>query len=128
MSTHESTTPGGYVDGFVIPVARNKIEEYRRVADRCADIWREHGALQYVEAVADDLEVKKLRSFTEMSGARDDETVIFAWVTFASREARDSANEKIMADPRIKEMGSATQNIFDSGRMAYGGFKTIVQR
>jgi uncharacterized protein YbaA (DUF1428 family) len=91
-------------------------------------VWREHGALEYWECVGDDLETKDMVSFSKIAGAGPDETVVFAWVVFESREQRDEANKKIMADPRINNMMDATKPIFDYKRMAYGGFRELVHR
>ena len=116
-----------YIDGFVIPVPKDKVEEYRRLAEKAARIWKEHGALDYWECIGDDLEAKDMVSFTKLADAKPDETVVFAWAVFESRAHRDEANAKIMADPRLKEMMESTNQPFDCKRMAYGGFKVIVQ-
>ena len=115
-----------YIDGFVIPVPKDRIEEYRRMAEKAAIVWKEYGALDYWECVGDDLDVKDMVSFPQLAQAGPDETVVFAWVVFESREHRDLANEKIMADPRLKEMMDRDKPIFDYKRMAYGGFKELV--
>jgi uncharacterized protein YbaA (DUF1428 family) len=115
-----------YVDGFVIPLQKDKIELYRTMAEKACRIWREHGALEFQECVGDDLEVKDQVSFSDLADAKPDETVIFSWIVFESREARDQVNAKVMADPRIKEMCDASISPFDFQRMAYGGFKVIV--
>jgi uncharacterized protein YbaA (DUF1428 family) len=111
---------GRYIDGFVIPVPKDRIEDYRRVAEKAALVWKEYGALDYWECVGDDLDGPGMVSFPQPAGAGPDETVIFAWVVFESREHRDRANEKIMADPRLAEMMDANKPIFDYKRMAYG--------
>ena len=116
-----------YVDGFVLPVPKNRIADYQAIAEAASKIWQEHGALEYWECVGDDLDTECTRNFTEMTNATDDETVIFAWVVFESREARDAANEKIMADPRVAELIDPDNPIFDYQRMAHGGFKEIVR-
>ncbi len=115
-----------YIDGFVLPVPKDKIEEYRRVAEAAGRIWREHGALDYRECIADDMEAKEMVAFPELAKAGPDEVVIFAWAIFESREHRDEANAKIMADPRLHELCSPDKPLFDCKRMAYGGFKTLV--
>ena len=117
-----------YIDGFVIPVAKDRIEEYRRIAEKAALVWRECGALDYWECVGDDLSAEDLchASFPQLVQAGPDETVIFAWAVFESREHRDLANEKIMADPRVKEMMDRDQPLFDHKRMAHGGFMELV--
>ncbi len=115
-----------YVDGFVIPVPSASIDDYRVVAEKAAKIWKEHGALDYWECVGDDMVADGAMSFTQLANLKPDETVIFSWVVFASREARDAANAKIFADPRMSEMMDSTNQIFDCKRMAYGGFKQLV--
>jgi uncharacterized protein YbaA (DUF1428 family) len=117
---------GRYIDGFVIPVPKDRIEHYRRVAEKAAVVWKEYGALDYWECVGDDLDVKDMVSFSQLSQAGPEETVIFAWVVFESREHRDQANAKIMDDPRLKEMMDTDKPIFDYKRMAYGGFRELV--
>lgn len=117
---------GRYIDGFVIPVPKDHIEDYRRMAEKAAIVWKEYGALDYWECVGDDLAVKDMISFPQLAQAGPDETVIFAWVVFESREHRDRANEKIMSDSRIAEMMDRDKPIFDYKRMAYGGFKELV--
>ncbi|MBE7499814.1 MAG: DUF1428 domain-containing protein [Verrucomicrobiales bacterium] len=116
-----------YIDGFVLPVPRGKLEEYRQVAERAAALWKEHGALEYRECVGDDLQVEGMVPFPQLAGCRPEETVVFAWVVYASKEARDAANAKIMADPRVKELCDPAGQIFDCTRMAYGGFRSLVQ-
>ena len=117
---------GRYVDGFVIPVPKDRLEDYRRMAEQAAQVWKEHGALDYWECVGDDLAVADMVSFPQLAQAGPDETVVFAWVVFESREHRDRANEKIMADPRLKGMMDADRPVFDHRRMAYGGFRELV--
>ena len=116
-----------YIDGFVIPIKKANLEAYRVVAEKCAAIWKEHGALEYIEAAGDDMEAKGMTSFPQLAHCAEDETVVFAWVVFASREARDAANAKIHADPRMKEICGSGPAAFDYQRMAYGGFRTIVE-
>ena len=115
-----------YVDGFVIPMAVENVEKYREMAQKAGDIWKEKGALEYYECVGDDLEIKDMLSFKTIAGASDDETVIFAWIVYESREHRDKVNEAVMSDPRLKEVMEAHTTLFDFKRMAYGGFKTLV--
>ena len=118
--------PGTYLDGFLLPVPAAKLEDYRQLAEQAAAIWLEHGALHYVEAVADDLTTEFCRSFASAADAREDETVVFAFALFADRSARDAANAKIMADERLKSLCPVSDSLFDSKRMAFGGFKTLV--
>ena len=119
-------TPGSYIDGFLLPIPKDRIEDYRQLADKAGAIWLEHGALQYTECAADDLSAEWGRSFVEASGATELETVIFAWAVFADRESRDAANAKIMADERLAGMCEQTGKIFDCKRMAFAGFKVLV--
>ena len=116
-----------YVDGFVIPLPKDKIDLYRAMAEKACGIWKEHGALEFRECVGDDLEVKDQLSFSHLAGTKPDETVIFSWIVFESRESRDQVNAKVMADPRLKEMCDASNSPFDFKRMAYGGFKGLVE-
>ena len=117
---------GTYVDGFVFPVPRDRLDEYRRLAESVAEIWKEHGALDYREYVGDDLVLEGTRSFADLVDAADSETVVFGWVEFESRAARDRANEKVAADPRMPELVDASNSGFDAGRMAYGGFRSFL--
>ncbi len=121
-----SNASNEYVDGFVIVVPTDKIDAYREVATEAAAIWREHGALDYRECIGDDLEVTEQVPFPKLAGAKEGETVIFSWVVFPSRAARDEANAKIMEDPRVAAMCEKAKAAFDCKRMAYGGFKTLV--
>lgn len=115
-----------YVDGFVIPIPKNKAAQYRSIAKKACKIWMEHGALEYIETLGDDLKIKGMGSFLKMAGAKPTETIVFAWIVYKSRAHRDSVNKKIMADPRMKKMMETTDMPFDCKRMAYGGFKVIV--
>lgn len=115
-----------YVDGFVLPIPYEHLDEYRRVVATVAEIWREHGAIDYQEYLGDDLVLEGTRSFTDVTGAADKEAVVFGWVSFESREARDAANEKVAADPRMEALINASITGFDAERMAYGGFKALV--
>lgn len=115
-----------YVDGFVLPIARDQLEEYRRIATEAGTIWKEYGALEYFECLGEDLEVQDLRGFPDMAGCKDGETVVFAWIVYESRAHRDEVNQKVMADPRIKNLGPEKMP-FDCTRMACGGFEAIVE-
>jgi len=116
-----------YIDGFVIPLPTTNIEQYREVAAKAGALWREHGALDYIEAVGDDLDVKDQVPFPQLAGAKEDETVVFAYIVYESREHRDTVNAKVMADPRMHDFCNPESPSFDYRRMAYGGFKTIVE-
>ena len=114
-----------YVDGFVLAVPKDKIDAYRAIAEKARDVWMEHGALSYAEALADDVPVGELTSFPRAVQLKDDEVVVFSWVTYESRESRDDTMKKVMADERLK---SDMANMpFDGKRMIYGGFKVIVE-
>lgn len=115
----------GYVDGFVVPVPKANVEAYRAMSESAGQIWRDHGALQYWECVGDDLSPEGVFTFPELVNLPEDETVIFAFIVFQSREHRDEVNAKVMADERLK--CDLESNPFDMKRMAYGGFKTIVK-
>lgn len=113
-----------YIDGFVLPIPKDKIEIYRGIAENAATIWKEHGALDYYECVGEDMNAHDMISFQQLANAKEDEVVVFAWISYKSREHRDEVNAKVMADPRLN-----CENLpFDCKRMAYGGFKTIVER
>lgn len=117
-----------YVDGFLLPIAKDKLGEYKRMAQKAGEIWKEHGALEFHETVGDDLEIENMLSFKTAANASENETVVFSWIVFESREQRDKVNAAVMADPRMKEeMESADSKAFDYKRMAYGGFKTLVK-
>ena len=114
-----------YVDGFLIPVPKRKLSAYRRIATRAGKVWMELGALAYVETAGDDLKVKGVAPFTRAARSKAGETVVFSWIVYKSRAHRDAVNKKIMKDPRIAKMMKEASN-FDMKRMAYAGFKTLV--
>jgi uncharacterized protein YbaA (DUF1428 family) len=114
-----------YVDGFVIPVPRKKVQAYRRIALKAGRIWREHGALEVRECVGDDLAVKGLVPFPRRLKLKPGETVVFSWIVFKSRAHRDRVNAKVMKDPRLAAMDPTTVP-FDAKRILYGGFKVLV--
>ena len=117
-----------YVDGFVIPVPTKNLAAYRKMSTKAGKIWREHGALDYIECVGDDLENKWGVAFPKLANAKRGETVVFSWIVFKSRAHRDKVNAAVMKDPRLNDsMNGKTPMPFDVKRMAYGGFKTIVE-
>jgi uncharacterized protein YbaA (DUF1428 family) len=116
-----------YIDGFVLPIPRNRLNEYKRVVEAVAEIWKEHGALDYREFVGDDLNLEGTLSFTDLVAATEEETIVFGWVVFDSREARDLANEKVAVDPRMADLIDSSNSGFDAKRMAYGGFQSLVR-
>jgi uncharacterized protein YbaA (DUF1428 family) len=115
-----------YVDGFVLPVPRKKLQEYRRISQKAGKVWREHGALEYRECVGDDLKVKGMKTFLRLVRPKPGETVVFSWIEYKSRVHRDRVNAKVMKDPRLASMMDPKSMPFDLKRMAYGGFKTLV--
>jgi uncharacterized protein YbaA (DUF1428 family) len=116
-----------YVDGFVVPVPTRNLDTYRRLAGEAGRIWMEHGALQYWECTADDVQPGKVTSFPQSVKLKDDETVVFSWIVYKSREHRDGVNAKVMEDPRMKKMMDAKTMPFDGMRMFWGGFKTFLE-
>jgi uncharacterized protein YbaA (DUF1428 family) len=117
---------GQYVDGFVLPVPRKHIGAYKRIARRAGKVWREHGALAYVECMADDVKPGKLTSFPQSVKLKPDEVVWFSWIVYKSRRDRDRILKKVMADPRLADMMSPGAMPFDGKRMFWGGFKVAV--
>ncbi|MBN8531491.1 MAG: DUF1428 domain-containing protein [Alphaproteobacteria bacterium] len=116
-----------YVDGFVLAVPTGNLDAYKAMAEKAAKIWKEHGALEYKECFADDMEDKGFcLTFPAAFQAKPDETVVFAYIVYRSREHRDEVNAKVMADPRLSEDCNSDSMPFDAKRMAYGGFKTVV--
>ena len=117
-----------YIDNFVIPVPKANLDKYRAMSEKSAAVWKEHGALQYSEAVADDVQPGKVTSFPQAVQLKDDETVVVGWVVYKSREDRDAIMAKVMADPRLADMMSGSNMPFDGKRMFWGGFKSLVER
>jgi uncharacterized protein YbaA (DUF1428 family) len=116
---------GRYVDGFVLPIPKRNAEKYRRIAQKAGKIWREHGALEYVECIGDDVKPGKLTSFPQSVKLKAGEVVWFSWIVYKSRKHRDRVNARVMKDPRITGMGPAAMP-FDARRMIYGGFQARV--
>jgi uncharacterized protein YbaA (DUF1428 family) len=116
-----------YVDGFVVPVPKRKLEAYRRMARKAGKVWREHGALRYVECVADDVKPGKHTSFPQSVKLKPGETVVFSYIVYKSRVQRDRVNAKVMKDPRLKSMMDPKAMPFDGKRMFWGGFKVLVE-
>lgn len=114
-----------YIDGFVLPISRDRLDEYKSLVEAVADIWKEHGALDYREFVGDDLIRDGTRSFPDFTAATEGEVIVFGWVEFESRAARDLANEKVAADPRMAKLMESSNTGFDAERMAYGGFRAL---
>jgi uncharacterized protein YbaA (DUF1428 family) len=115
-----------YVDGFVLPVPKRNLDAYRRQARKAGKIWREHGALEYRECVAEDVKPGELTSFPQSVELKRGETVVFAWIVFRSRAHRDRVNAKVMEDPRLADQMDPKEMPFDTKRMIYGGFEVVV--
>jgi uncharacterized protein YbaA (DUF1428 family) len=115
-----------YVDGFLLPVPKKNVKLYRRIAQQAGKIWRKHGALEFRECVGDDLKLKMGMPFSRTVRLKPSETVVFSWIVFKSRTHRDRVNAKVMKDPRMAKMMEKGPMPFDEKRMAYGGFKVLV--
>jgi len=116
-----------YVDGFVVPVPADKLDDYKRLAKKAGKIWKEHGALQYTECVADDVKPGKTTSFPQAVKLKEGEVVVFSWIVYKNRRDRDRINKLVMVDPRLADMMDPKAMPFDGKRMFWGGFKTIVE-
>jgi len=120
-----------YIDGFVLPIPRIHLTEYKRVAEKVAEIWKEYGALAYFEYVGDDLEFEGTRSFIEVVDLKEDEVIVFGWVIFPSKEIREKANKQVPTDSRMTKLVAPLTDpkrlIFDAERMIYGGFQPLVK-
>ena len=115
-----------YIDGFVLPVAKDKVEEYRIFSETAGRVWKDHGALEYIECVADDVKPGKQTSFPQAVDLQEGETVVFAWITYESREHRDKVLEAVMKDERLAGMKPEAMP-FDGKRLIFGGFKTLIE-
>ena len=115
-----------YIDGYVLPVPKRKLQAYRRIARKAGKIWREHGALQVRECVADDVKPGKVTSFPQSVKLKPGETVIFSYVVFKSKGERNRINAKVMKDKRLASMMDPKAMPFDAKRMFWGGFKPLV--
>lgn len=115
-----------YVDGFVVPVPKDRVDDYRLMAEGAADMWREHGALSFVECQADDVPDGEVTSFPMAVKLEAGEVVFFSWITYRDRAHRDEVNAKVMADPRMTEMPQDPP--FNMKRMIFGGFTAVVER
>ncbi|MGH8292671.1 MAG: DUF1428 domain-containing protein [Gammaproteobacteria bacterium] len=115
-----------YVDGFVLPIPKKQLPAYRRMARRAGRVWREHGAVQYVECLADDVKPGKLTSFPQAVKLKRGEIVVFSWIVYKSRAQRDRILKKVMSDPRLADMMDPKKLPFDGRRMFWGGFKPMI--
>jgi uncharacterized protein YbaA (DUF1428 family) len=116
-----------YVDGFIVAVPKKNLDAYRRMAKKAGKVWREYGALEYREWIAEDVKVGKLTSFPRSVKLKPGETVVFSWITYKSRAQRDRVNAKVMADKRLADMMDIKSLPFDAKRMIYGGFESLVE-
>ena len=119
------TMAGKYVDGFVVPVPKKSIDAYKAFSEKAGQVWKDHGALEYVECIADDVKPGKVTSFPQAVKLEDDEVVVFSWVVYASREERDRIMPAVMSDERLKDMNPKSMP-FDGTRMFFGGFKVLL--
>ena len=115
-----------YVDGFVVPVPTKKLDAYRRLAQKAAKVWREHGALEVRECVADDVKVGKWTSFPRSVKLKRGETVVFSYIVYKSRAQRDRVMAKVMKDKRLADMMQPGGVPFDGKRMIFGGFEVML--
>jgi uncharacterized protein YbaA (DUF1428 family) len=115
-----------YVDGFVLPLPKRNLDAYRRMARNAGKIWREHGALEYRECIAEDVQMGEVTSFPRSVQLKRGETVVFSWIVFKSRAHRDRVNAKVLKDPRLADMMDPKDMPFDGKRMIYGGFNVVV--
>jgi uncharacterized protein YbaA (DUF1428 family) len=116
-----------YVDGFLLAVPLEKLADYKKIARKAGAVWREHGALQYVECVGDDVPVGKVTSFPRAVKLAEGETVVFAYIVYKNRKHRDQVNKKVMEDPRLKDMMQPGAMPADMKRMIFGGFKSMIE-
>ena len=116
-----------YVDGFVVPLPKKNLKAYRAMAKKAGAVWKDHGALDYKECIADDVKVGKWTSFPRSVKLKKNETVVFSYIVYKSRADRDRCLKKVMADPRLAKMMNPKKMPFDAKRMFMGGFKTLVQ-
>ena len=115
-----------YVDGFVVPVPKRKIQAYKRMSRKAGKIWREYGAIDYVECLADDVKPGKHTSFPQAVKLKSGEAVVFSWIVYKSRRDRDRINAKVMKDKRLASMMDPKNLPFDGKRMFWGGFKVML--
>jgi len=115
-----------YVDGFVVPVPKKNLKKYLTIAKKAGRVWKDHGALDYIEAIADDVKPGKWTSFPQSVKLKKNETVIFSYIVYKSRAHRDRVMKKVMSDKRLAKMMDPKKMPFDGKRMIWGGFKTAI--
>ena len=116
-----------YVDGFIVPVPKRNVQAYKRMARKAGKVWREYGALEYIECAGDDVKPGKVTSFPQAVKLKKGETVFFSWIIYNSRKDRDRINSKVMRDPRLASMMDPKKLPFDGMRMFWGGFKSVIE-
>ncbi len=116
-----------YIDGFLVPVPNKNLNAYKKLARLCSKVWKEYGALEYVECVADDVKKGKQTSFPQSVKLKPRETIVMAYIVYKSRAQRDRILKKVMKDPRISQMCDPKDMPFDGKRLIWGGFKTIIK-
>ena len=117
-----------YIDTFVLPVPKKKIDEYKKGARKMAKLWKEHGAVEYVEGVADDVKKGKVTSFPQSVKLKRNETVVVGWAAYKSRKHRDRVMAKVMQDPRVHKIMNQNMTMIDGKRIFFGGFETFLKR
>jgi uncharacterized protein YbaA (DUF1428 family) len=116
-----------YVDGFLLPLPKRNLARYRKMAKTASKVWREHGALEYVECIGDELGCPGMTPFPKAAGAKKGEVVVMAWIVHKSKAHRDRTNKAVMQDPRLGSLMDLKNMPFDCSRMAYAGFKVLVE-
>lgn len=117
-----------YVDGFVLPLPKKNLAAYKVMAKKASKIWMDHGAVEYREAIGEDMSATFCMPMTKLSKCKPSETVVFAWIVYKSKKHRDAVNKKVMKDPRMNEMIAPGEKMpFDCKKMGYGGFEVIVE-
>jgi uncharacterized protein YbaA (DUF1428 family) len=116
-----------YVDGFVLVIPKKRLAEYRAIAKKAGKVWRDHGALEYVECIGDDLKQEMGTPFPKLAKAKPSELTVFSYIVYKSRAHRDAVNARVVKDPRLAAMMENNVMSFDHTRMSYGGFKVLVQ-
>lgn len=115
-----------YIDAFIIPVRKTKVDDYKKIARKMGKVWIEHGALEYHETVADDVPYGKVTSFPRGVGRKNNETIVLGWALYKSRAHRDKVMAKVMSDPRMTSGFGDAESVIDASRMVFGGFAEIV--
>lgn len=115
-----------YIDAFIIPVRKTKVDDYKKIARKMGKIWIDHGALEYHETLADDVPYGKVTSFPRGVGRKNNETIVLGWAVYKSKAQRDKVMAKVMADPRMREYMGGAEGVIDASRMVFGGFSEFV--